>query len=179
MDFLTDDSIMHGGGGIQVTQGLIFTLLYLAVMCSLWYVYYIKFENRPGFAKNIIKENDSDSSFLAGGYKITVLLIIAIIAFFIFFVGWKKTGLITETTEQDKKDNACYNNTITGKGLWEQISHYSIVPISWLSAGFLASLVVSQTTVKDLQEATDRIDAGLNAANADPMRKTDTTPRTT
>ena len=167
MDFLFSRDIMHGGDGWKNNMtGLFYALLYLAVMCSLWYVYYIKFENRPGFAKN--EQKDSKEVTLFWVYKISALGIIALIALLIFLAGWNRP--IKEVVLVPSGSLGIGGGV--GHPDWITASRRIITPLTWLSTGFLAALVVSQTTVKDLMELNERRKNAWEGANADPTPKT-------
>lgn len=164
MNFLFNSDIMHGGGFWTITEGLIFSLLYLGVMGALWYVYYIKFEDKPGFAK---APNDNTWNWI---YKFSTVGIIAIIAFFIFFIGWKKVEPSENPTNEEAQN--CFKSIITSNSSWERISYYGITPLAWLTTGFLAALVASKTSKEDIDELYNRGKAAVDAVKTEPTPKT-------
>jgi hypothetical protein len=142
MDFLFNSNIMHGGDGFgNNLQGLLFALLYGGVMYCLWYVYFIKFENRYGFAR------DSESGGNDLAYKIGAIGIIAVIAILIFLGGWLRPDphAKVQVVQQTDQDGG-------GHPIWRKLSKWLITPLAWLSTGFLAALVVSKTTLEDIAE---------------------------
>jgi hypothetical protein len=174
MDFLFSSDIMHGGDGWKNNlTGLFYALLYLAVMCALWYVYYIKFEDRPGWAKNGKKTSEEVTLFWV--YKISALGIIALIALLIFLAGWNRPNPSDPKTQaaaaaaalalQQEQHGGVYSG-------WVTASRRVITPLTWLSTGFLGALVVSQTTIKDLMELNERKNNAVGGFNADPSPKT-------
>jgi len=173
MDFLFSSDIMHGGDGWKNNlTGLFYALLYLAVMCALWYVYYIKFEDRPGWAKNEQKTSEEVTLFWV--YKISALGIIALIALLILLAGLKRPDPHSKTEQAAVAAAALIQQQHTGGGHpgWVTASRRVITPLTWLSTGFLGALVVSQTTIKDLMELNERKNNAVGGFNANPSPKT-------
>lgn len=83
MDFLTDSSIMHRGGGWNITW-LLVSLLYLGVSIVLWWVYYFYFKDRRRIGQS---NDDKDSGNLVLGQTFT-FIIFAVIAALLFFTGY-------------------------------------------------------------------------------------------
>jgi hypothetical protein len=149
MDFLfNSDIIMHGGAFSTKAYAFMLGLLYLGVMGALWYVYYVKFEDRPGFAKA------PDNNTWNWIYKLSVAGIIALITFLIIFIGFNKMNPEDKTPAIDTDVN-CFKLTITGTSGWERFSHYFLTPLAWLSAGFLSALIADKTTQEDIDELVD------------------------
>lgn len=124
MDFLTDDSIMHGGKGWNTFTWSMFSLLYLAVSIVLWWVYYFYFEDRIRITQTINNENQSALWGVAAGTFIGF----CIIGFLMFWTGLKQEDSINSTSP---------------------LRNYFVIPISWLSIGVQLGLVLSIATSDD------------------------------